>query len=64
MQADRKVKRVEPEIWSISAGDAVRPMPSARRLPPPWTLEEMNDACFIVKDQSASAAASDDVAQD
>jgi hypothetical protein len=39
-------------------------MPSARRFPPPWTLEEMNDACFIVKDQSASAAASDDVAQD
>jgi hypothetical protein len=57
------VKRVEPEIWSISAGDAVRPMPSARRLPPPWTLEEMNDACFIVPD-AANATASDDVAQD
>jgi len=38
-------------------------MPSARRLPPPWTLEEMNDACFIVPD-AANATASDDVAQD
>ena len=23
-------------------------MPSARRFPPPWTIEEANDACFIV----------------
>jgi hypothetical protein len=27
-------------------------MLSARRFPPPWTLEELNDACFIVKDAS------------
>jgi hypothetical protein len=25
-------------------------MPAARRFPPPWTIEEHNDACFIVKD--------------
>jgi hypothetical protein len=25
-------------------------MPAARRFPPPWTIEENNDACFIVKD--------------
>jgi hypothetical protein len=26
-------------------------MPSSpRRFPPPWTIEELNDACFIVKD--------------
>ena len=25
-------------------------MPSARRFPPPWTVDERNDACFIVKD--------------
>jgi len=25
-------------------------MPSARRLPPPWTLDEQNNACFIVRD--------------
>ncbi len=25
-------------------------MPTGRRLPPPWTIEEHNSACFIVKD--------------
>jgi hypothetical protein len=30
-------------------------MPSARRFPPPWTIEEHNDACFIVKDASGQA---------
>jgi endo-1,4-beta-D-glucanase Y len=25
-------------------------MPNSRRFPPPWTLEEANNACFIVKD--------------
>jgi hypothetical protein len=28
-------------------------MPSPRRFPPPWTLEENNDACFIVRDKNA-----------
>jgi hypothetical protein len=23
-----------------------------RRFPPPWTIEELNDACFVVKDAS------------
>jgi hypothetical protein len=23
-----------------------------RRFPPPWTIEELNDACFIVSDAS------------
>jgi hypothetical protein len=23
-------------------------MPSSRRFPPPWTIEELNDACFVV----------------
>jgi hypothetical protein len=27
-------------------------MPSARRFPPPWTIDEANDACFIVKGQA------------
>jgi hypothetical protein len=22
-----------------------------RRFPPPWTIEELNDACFVVKDR-------------
>jgi hypothetical protein len=28
------------------------PMPDARRFPPPWTIDEMNDACFIVRDRN------------
>jgi hypothetical protein len=24
----------------------------ARRFPPPWSVEELNDACFIVKDSA------------
>jgi hypothetical protein len=23
---------------------------TARRFPPPWTVEELNDACFVVRD--------------
>jgi len=26
-------------------------MPS-RRFPPPWSIEELNDACFVVKDSA------------
>jgi hypothetical protein len=29
--------------------------PRAHRFPPPWTLEEHNDACFIVRDASGQA---------
>jgi len=32
-------------------------MPSARRFPPPWTIDEANDACFIVKDHNGHALA-------
>jgi hypothetical protein len=28
-----------------------------RRFPPPWSVEEANAACFIVKDQSGHALA-------
>ena len=28
-----------------------------RRFPPPWTIDEMNDACFIVKDAGGHALA-------
>jgi hypothetical protein len=28
-----------------------------RRFPPPWTIEEHNDACFIVKDATGQALA-------
>ena len=30
-------------------------MPSARRFPPPWVIEEHNDACFIVRDATGQA---------
>jgi hypothetical protein len=30
-------------------------MPSARRFPPPWTVEENNNACFIVRDKNGQA---------
>jgi hypothetical protein len=29
-------------------------MPSARRFPPPWSVEE-TDACFIVRDKNGQA---------
>jgi hypothetical protein len=28
-----------------------------RRFPPPWTVEDHNDACFIVKDNNGQALA-------
>ena len=28
-----------------------------RRFPPPWTIEEHNNACFIVKDATGKALA-------
>jgi hypothetical protein len=27
----------------------------ARRFPPPWTIEEANNACFIVRDNTGQA---------
>jgi len=33
----------------------IRSAPSARRFPPPWIVEEHNDACFIVKDATGQA---------
>ena len=30
---------------------------SSRRFPPPWSLEELNDACFVVKDSNGQALA-------
>ncbi len=30
-------------------------MPSARRFPPAWIIEEHNDACFIVRDATGQA---------
>jgi hypothetical protein len=30
---------------------------TSRRFPPPWTIDEYNDACFIVKDADGQALA-------
>ena len=32
-------------------------MTKPRRFPPPWTIEDHNDACFIVKDRGGRALA-------
>jgi len=32
-------------------------MPAARRFPPPWSIEEANNACFIVRDSTGQALA-------
>jgi hypothetical protein len=30
-------------------------MPVPRRFPPPWSIDEANDACFIVRDATGQA---------
>ena len=32
-------------------------MPSVRRFPPPWSVDETNGACFIVRDANGQALA-------
>ena len=32
-------------------------MNEVRRFPPPWTVEELNDACFIVSDSAGQKLA-------
>ena len=32
-------------------------MPETRRFPPPWSIEELNDACFVVRDHNGQALA-------
>src|SRR5215469_6614544 len=32
-------------------------MTNPRRFPPPWTVEELNNACFVVRDQNGQALA-------
>jgi hypothetical protein len=34
-----------------------RVVASARRFPPPWTIDEANNACFIVRDAGGQALA-------
>jgi hypothetical protein len=30
---------------------------SGRRFPPPWSVEELNDACFVVRDNNGQQVA-------
>jgi hypothetical protein len=32
-------------------------MSNARRFPPPWSLEELNDACFVITDSAGQKLA-------
>ena len=32
-------------------------MTTPRRFPPPWTIDEMNNACYIVRDKNGQALA-------
>ena len=32
-------------------------MSSPRRFPPPWTIEELNDACFVMSDANGQKLA-------
>jgi hypothetical protein len=41
----------------MSAFGVKADMPSSRRFPPPWSVEEYNDACFIVNDAHGRALA-------
>jgi hypothetical protein len=40
----------------LVGGEAFKEMP-ARRFPPPWTFDEANHACFIVRDANKFAVA-------
>ena len=39
------------------AAASIAPVPAARRFSPPWTIEENNNACFIVRDKNGQALA-------
>jgi len=50
----------ERSLWLVTKGTSLLcvrdldlgslAMPSPRRFPPPWTIEELNDAYFVVSD--------------
>src|SRR5262249_29939493 len=44
------------EVSTFTHGVA-RPRYAARRFPPPWSVEEYNDACFIVRDNDGQQLA-------
>jgi hypothetical protein len=42
-------------IVLVNGGRAVSPAVTPRRFPTPWTVEENNQACFIVRDKTGQA---------
>ena len=43
----------------MGAPAAQKIMPETRRFPVPWTFEDHNDACFIVRDADGQALSYD-----
>jgi len=50
--ATRRLGRAECRFRRKAEMALITPV---RRFPPPWTIEEHNDACFIVKDATGQA---------
>ena len=44
-------------VGAVDERRRVSPRMTPRRFPPPWTIEEHNNACFIVKDATGKALA-------
>ena len=54
---DVKVRKTDSTLSAQSGNGAIiTPM---RRFPPPWIIEEHNNACFIVKDATGALAQDD-----
>jgi hypothetical protein len=56
LTARKGVSKREPSFIAREPYPGLPSMPSARRFPPPWTIDEANDACFIVKDHNGYAS--------
>src|SRR6516164_2107417 len=53
-RTQKKIEAADPTSTSQISGN----MPSSpRRFPPPWTIEELNDACFVVSDANGQKLA-------
>jgi hypothetical protein len=46
---------VEEGRTLLKEAKRLRTLVTARRFPPEWTIEEHNDACFLVKDATGQA---------
>ena len=55
MERPLRLGKPSPVRHALTMLSSHRPMPSARRFPSPWIVEEHADACFIVKDATGQA---------